>query len=273
MNSPAVDRYAVMGNPIGHSKSPLIHARFAEQSGQSLRYEAILVEEGGFPAAVERFRAEGGSGLNVTVPFKLDAWRLAGRRSERAERAGAVNTLYWEGDTLVGENTDGIGLVTDLTHNHGVALEGRRILMLGGGGAVRGVLQPLLARAPASLFVANRTAARAEELATLFADLGPISGGGYDAVGEGYDLIINGTAASLQGALPPIAPSVLGRGSFCYDMMYGAEPTPFLKWAMANGAVRAVDGLGMLVEQAAESFRIWRGVRPETAPVIEALRG
>ena len=271
------DRYAVMGNPIAHSKSPAIHARFAEQTGQTIDYRAIRVEEGAFPAAVEAFRAEGGHGLNVTVPFKQEAWAAATQRSERAERAGAVNTLRFEADGgLFGDNTDGIGLVRDLTHNHGVALEGQRILILGAGGAVRGVLQPILEHAPAQLFIANRTAARAEELAAAFADAGPVAGGGFDAPqlssGEPFDVVINGTAASLQGDVPPIAPELLARGALCYDMMYAAEPTAFLRWAVANGVVRAVDGLGMLVEQAAESFQIWRGVRPDTAPVIEALR-
>ncbi|GAB6044149.1 shikimate dehydrogenase [Endothiovibrio diazotrophicus] len=267
------DRYAVMGNPIAHSKSPAIHARFAAQTAQDLEYRAILVEEGGFPAAVAAFRAEGGRGLNVTVPFKQQAWTAAERRSPRAERAGAVNTLRFDDDgTLYGDNTDGIGLVRDLTHNHGVALEGRRVLILGAGGAVRGVLQPILEHRPAQLVVANRTAVRAEELARLFADAGEVAGGGFDLAAEPFDVVINGTAASLQGEVPPIASALLARGCFCYDMMYAAEPTAFLRWAMGHGVVRAVDGLGMLVEQAAESFHLWRGVRPDTAPVIEALR-
>ncbi len=268
------DTYAVMGNPIAHSKSPLIHARFAEQTGQALSYSAILVEPGDFPAAVERFAAAGGKGLNVTVPFKQEAWALATRRSERAQRAGAVNTLRMEaGGALFGDNTDGVGLVRDLMQNHGVALAGKRVLLLGAGGAVRGVLAPLLAEKPVQLTIANRTVAKAEELAGEFADLGRIDGCGFDALTDGrFDVVINGTAASLQGELPPLPAGVLAVNAVCYDMMYGAEPTPFMRWALSEGCAQALDGLGMLVEQAAESFFIWRGVRPQTTPVIAALR-
>ncbi|WP_127475264.1 shikimate dehydrogenase [Sulfurivermis fontis] len=268
------DRYAVMGNPIAHSKSPYIHARFAEQTDQDLSYEAILVELGDFPAAVARFRAAGGLGLNVTVPFKQEAWALATRRSGRAERAGAVNTLRWEADgSLFGDNTDGVGLVRDLKDNHGVPLAGRRLLLLGAGGAVRGVLEPLLAERPATLTIANRTVAKAEELAAAFADLGPLQASSFAALaGQQFDVVINGTAASLQGEVPPLPDGILAPGAVCYDMMYGKEPTPFLRWAMAAGAAQAVDGLGMLVEQAAEAFFLWRGVRPASAEVIAALR-
>jgi len=268
------DRYAVMGNPIGHSKSPYIHARFAEQTGQDLSYEAILVEPGDFPAAVARFRAAGGKGLNITVPFKQEAWALAQRRSGRAERAGAVNTLRWESDgTLYGDTTDGVGLVRDLKDNHGVQLAGRRLLLLGAGGAVRGVLEPLLAEQPLELVIANRTVARAEELADIFTGLGSLRACGFEALaGCQFDLVINGTAASLQGEVPPLPAGVLADGAVCHDMMYGKEPTAFLRWAAAAGAVQTLDGLGMLVEQAAESFYLWRGVRPATAPVIAALR-
>lgn len=274
MENTAVDRYAVMGNPIAHSKSPFIHARFAEQTGQALHYDAILVELGDFDAAVTRFVAAGGRGLNITVPFKQEAWTLAGRRSERAQRAGAVNTLRVETDgILFGDNTDGVGLVRDLAGNHGVTLAGKRLLVLGAGGAVRGVLAPLLAERPAQLTVVNRTAAKAEELARLFADLGTIDGCGFDALGDRqFDLVINGTAASLQGEVPPLPPRALAPGTVCYDMMYGAEPTPFLRWATAHGCAVTLDGLGMLVEQAAESFFLWRQVRPQTAPVIATLR-
>ncbi|GAB4293063.1 MAG: shikimate dehydrogenase [Thiohalomonadaceae bacterium] len=268
------DRYAVMGNPIAHSKSPYIHARFAEQTGQDLSYEAILVELGDFPAAVARFRATGGLGLNVTVPFKQEAWALAARRSGRAERAGAVNTLRWEADgSLFGDNTDGVGLVRDLKDNHGVPLAGRRLLLLGAGGAVRGVLEPLLAERPATLTIANRTVTKAEELAAAFADLGPVQASSFAALaGQQFDVVINGTAASLQGEVPPLPDGILAPGAVCYDMMYGKEPTPFLRWAMAAGAAQAVDGLGMLVEQAAEAFFLWRGVRPASAEVIATLR-
>jgi shikimate dehydrogenase len=268
------DRYAVMGNPIGHSKSPYIHARFAAQTGQDLGYEAILVELGGFPAAASQFGSSGGRGLNVTVPFKQEAWALATRRSERAERAGAVNTLRFEADGgLYGDNTDGVGLVRDLKDNHGVALAGRRVLLLGAGGAVRGVLAPLLTERPALLVIANRTVDKAEQLAATFADLGPVHGCGFaDLAGERFDVVINGTAASLHGEMPPLPAGILAPGAVCYDMMYGKEPTPFLRWAAEAGADSVLDGLGMLVEQAAESFWLWRGVRPATAPVIAALR-
>lgn len=268
------DRYAVMGNPIGHSKSPLIHAQFAAQTGQELVYEAILVELGDFPAAVARFHAAGGRGLNVTVPFKQEAFALAETHSARAERAGAVNTLRWEADgSLYGDNTDGVGLVRDLELNHDVQLAGCRVLLLGAGGAVRGVLEPLLAKGPAELVIANRTVAKADELATAFADLGPVHASSFAALaGRPFDVVINGTAASLQGDMPPLPAGVLAPGAACYDMMYGKEPTPFMRWAVESGAGMVLDGLGMLVEQAAESFYLWRGVRPATAPVITALR-
>jgi shikimate dehydrogenase len=268
-----VDRYAVMGNPIAHSKSPAIHTAFARQTGQSLEYTAIRVEPGGFPEAVQTFRAQGGRGLNVTVPFKEDAYLLAETRSERAERARAVNTLVLpETGPLHGDNTDGVGLVRDLTANHSVALAGQAILLLGAGGAARGVLGPLLAAGPERVFVANRTASRAVELAGALADLGEVQGGGFDEVEGAFDLIINATAASLAGELPPLADATAD-GAVCYDLMYAAEPTPFMRWAAERGAARTLDGLGMLVEQAAESFHVWRGVRPDTLPVIEALRG
>ncbi len=268
------DRYAVMGNPIAHSKSPRIHRLFAEQTGQDISYEAILVPEDGFVEAVRAFREAGGCGLNVTVPFKQEAWRLAEQRSDRAETAGAVNTLYWdEAGRLNGDNTDGVGLVRDLKANHGLALAGIRILLIGAGGAARGVLGPLLAERPAELFIANRTVARAEALARDFAAEGPVQGGGFDTIPAGpFDLLINATAAGLGGEVPPVPPTAVGPGTFCYDMMYGDEPTAFVRWAREAGAGQAVDGLGMLVEQAAESFLIWRGVRPATAPVIAALR-
>ncbi len=268
------DTYAVMGNPIAHSKSPTIHALFARQTGQRLIYEAIRVEEGHFAEAVNEFRREGGKGLNITVPFKQEAWALAGSRSDRAERAGAVNTLRFEADgTLFGENTDGVGLVRDLMDNLHQPIRDRRVLLLGAGGAVRGVLAPLLGEAPQALVIANRTVERALQLADDFADLGPVEGSGFEALaGRRFDLVINGTAASLRGELPPLPEGILAEGALCYDMMYAAEPTPFMHWAAAHGAARTADGLGMLVEQAAESFFIWRGVQPKTTPVIEAVR-
>jgi shikimate dehydrogenase len=269
------DQYAVMGNPISHSKSPQIHTLFAAQTDQFLEYRAILVELGGFAAAVKAFRAAGGRGLNITVPFKQDAWVYADVLSARAERAGAVNTLLFrEQGATFGENTDGLGLVRDLTGNHGIELAGRRILLLGAGGAARGVLQPLLAAAPASLVIANRTPAKAVDLALLFSDLGPVSGCGFPALaGRRFDLIINATAAGLEDQVPPLPDDIVAPGGWCYDMMYRDEPTAFVRWAQVHGAEQAVDGLGMLVEQAAESFFLWRGVRPATQPVIARLRG
>jgi shikimate dehydrogenase len=270
----STDRYAVMGNPIGHSKSPEIHRQFAHQTGQAISYEALLVELDGFVAAVDRFQAEGGKGLNITVPFKQEAWELTQERSERAELAGAVNTIVFrEGAGHYGDNTDGVGLVRDLTANHNVILRDKHVLVLGAGGAVRGVLAPLLEQQPASLVIANRTDHKAEELAGLFADLGEISGCGFDALaGQEFDIVINGTAASLQGQVPPLPDDVLAADATCYDMMYSAGPTAFQLWAQGRGAARALDGLGMLVEQAAESFYLWRGVRPQTEPVIARLR-
>jgi len=272
--TPAIDRYAVMGNPVAHSKSPLIHRLFAEQTGQSLSYEAILAEPGGFADAVAAFMLNGGKGLNITVPFKQDAWQIADRLSPRAQRAGAVNTLALQaGNTLFGDNTDGIGLVRDLVDNLGIMLTGRRILVLGAGGAVRGVLAPLLEQRPTALVIANRTVARAEQLAESFADLGEISGVGFAALqGMQFDIIINATAAGLSGEVPDLSDGVIHADSCCYDLMYSSEPTAFVRHARALGVQQAHDGLGMLVEQAAESFHIWRGVTPATGPVIEALR-
>ncbi|MCU0841513.1 MAG: shikimate dehydrogenase [Thiobacillaceae bacterium] len=265
------DRYAVFGHPIAHSKSPAIHAEFARQTGQDLSYVALLAPLDGFAECVAAFRAGGGAGANVTVPFKEQAHALADRRSERAEAAGAVNTLRFDAVGILGDNTDGVGLVNDLEGNLGVPLAGRRILLMGAGGAARGVVLPLLERCPARLAIANRTAARAEELAARFASRGPVTGGGYDALkGERFDVLINATAASLAGELPPLPAEVFTDGALAYDMMYGRD-TPFLALARRAGA-RAADGLGMLVEQAAEAFALWRGVRPRTAPVIAMLR-
>ena len=266
------DRYAVFGNPIAHSKSPLIHAEFARQTGQDMAYEAILAPLDGFPAAVRAFHAAGGRGANVTVPFKEQAFALAGRHTARAEAAGAVNTLRFEAGEVLGDNTDGVGLVADLIRNLGIDLAGKRILLLGAGGAARGVILPLLGELPADLFIANRTADRAVALARRFAAAGPVRGGGFDALpGRQFDLVINATAASLAGELPPLPADVFAVGALAYDMLYGRE-TPFMSFARAHGA-RVADGLGMLVEQAAEAFLLWRGVRPDTAPVVALLRG
>jgi len=268
------DKYAVMGNPIAHSKSPRIHTLFAEQTRQDLAYEAILVEPGGLTAAIAGFLDRGGRGLNITIPFKEDAWMLAATRSDRAERAGAVNTLVLDaGGRHFGDNTDGAGLVHDLTANHGAIIGGRRVLLVGAGGAARGVVEPLLQERPAMLLVANRTPGRAVELARRFRSLGCIEGCGLDDLeGQPFDLVINATAAGLAGTVPALPESVVGGESWCYDMMYGDAPTAFVSWSLQHGAAHALDGLGMLVEQAAESFYLWRGVRPDTAPVIRALR-
>ncbi|MDH4655828.1 shikimate dehydrogenase [Pseudomonas sp. BN606] len=267
------DRYCVFGNPIGHSKSPLIHRLFAEQTGQPLTYEAVLAPLDDFTGCARRF-FETGKGGNVTVPFKELAYQLAGSLSARAQRAGAVNTLKRLDDgSLLGDNTDGAGLVRDLTRNAGLDLAGKRILLLGAGGAARGVIEPLLAEKPAALVVANRTVEKAEALAQLFAELGPVSASGFDWLEEPVDLIINGTSASLAGDLPPISPSLIKPGhTVCYDMMYGKEMTAFNRWAAEHGAARTLDGLGMLVEQAAEAFLLWRGVLPDSTPVLAELR-
>lgn len=266
------DRYAVFGNPVAHSRSPDIHARFAAATGQDLVYHRQLVPLDGFAAAARDFFAAGGQGLNVTVPFKEEAFAFAETLSPRARRAGAVNTLALRDGGVLGDNTDGVGLVRDIRVNLGWTVAAQRVLVLGAGGAVRGVLAPLLAEGPARLVIANRTVARAVELATAFADLGSIVGGGFDELhGQAFDLVINATSASLAGHLPPLPEGLLAPGARCYDMMYGSEPTVFLGWASNRGAMVS-DGLGMLVEQAAEAFLLWRGIRPETAPVVAWLR-
>ena len=269
-----MNRYAVMGNPVAHSKSPMIHRMFAGQTGQDLEYSAILVEPGNFTRAVADFHAGGGNGLNITVPFKQEAWTLAERRSDRAQRAGAVNTLLLvKSGRHFGDNTDGAGLVCDLTVNHGAALAGKRLLLLGAGGAARGVIEPLLNEKPALLVIANRTPEKAVALARSFCDLGHAEGCGLDEPeGQHFDIIINATAASLSGEVPALPASVVTPKSWCYDMMYADKPTAFMDWARQLGALKVMDGLGMLVEQAAESFYLWRGIRPDTAPVIKQLR-
>jgi shikimate dehydrogenase len=269
------DKYAVFGNPIEHSKSPDIHRQFAEQTGQDLSYSKQLVAEDGFEAAANEFFANGGKGLNITVPFKQDAYAYVARTTPRARRAGAVNTLTLEADgTILGDTTDGVGLVGDIVHNLGWEIRHKKVLILGAGGAVRGVLEPLLEQQPQHVVIANRTVDKALQLAKGFAEFGYLLGCGFDMLGEQqFDLVINGTSASLQGDLPPLPDSLIDpdAGTACYDMLYGAEPTPFMQWAAERGALVS-DGLGMLVGQAAESFGLWRGVRPETAPVIANLR-
>lgn len=265
------DRYAVIGNPIAHSKSPDIHARFAAQTGQNLSYERLLAPLDGFAHTVRELIRQGGKGANVTVPFKLEAFALATSLSERAQAAGAVNTLSFGAGEIIGDNTDGVGLVTDIVRNAGVAMAGKRVLLLGAGGAARGVILPILDQHPAQLVIANRTVEKAIALASYFAQHGRITASTFDALHEPFDIVINATSASLADDLPPIAPTVFGAGAFAYDMMYGKEPTVFMRFAARHGAI-ARDGLGMLVEQAAESFHIWRGVRPDTAPVFAELR-
>ena len=289
------DRYVVIGNPIAHSKSPQIHAAFARQTGEAIVYERLLAPIDGFVASVQEFIAAGGRGANVTVPFKLEAFALADSLSERATAAGAVNTLCFDRDgdrvSIVGDNTDGVGLVRDIVINAGVAVAGARVLLLGAGGAARGVILPLLAESPAQLVIANRTLARAEELVAQFAEAAAsastaasmsgsvtpspssvqLSASRFEDLTGSFDIIINATSASLSSELPPVPASVFAAGGFAYDMMYGAQPTVFMQMAaLAGASVR--DGLGMLVEQAAESFHVWRGVRPDTMPVYRELR-
>jgi len=268
-------RYAVVGNPVSHSLSPRIHTHFAEQTGQSLSYEAIELAIGGFEAAVRDLHRQGYAGLNVTVPYKRDAWAICDRLSRAADDASAVNTLSLQPDgSIDGDNTDGTGLVRDLENNLQCPVAGRQILLLGAGGAARGVLGPLLDLAPRSLVIANRTPDKAVELAQIFTARGEVRAAAFGALaGEHFDLVINATSAGLGGELPPLPDSCVDAATVCYDMMYDlAAATAFVGWARSRGAARACDGLGMLVEQAAEAFFIWRGVRPNSAEVIAMLR-
>lgn len=272
----SADRYCVMGNPVEHSRSPWIHARFGELTGQAVEYGRRLVEPGGFARAVEEFRREGGQGCNVTVPFKFEAAGLADRTTPRARLAGACNTLRFDAGAIFGDNTDGIGLVRDITLNAGTALAGRDLLLIGAGGAAAGVLGPLLEAAPRRIVVANRTRDRAAELVTRHAALArqhgvELAASGLADVPGAFDIVVNGTASSLHGAGVPVAAGVLRPGALACDMMYGAAARDFLQWAQGLGAI-ARDGLGMLVEQAAESFFVWRGVRPPSAKVLAELR-
>ena len=271
--APAVtDRYALFGNPLGHSKSPLIHGAFARETEQDMTYETIEAPLDGFAAAVAAFRTAGGRGANVTMPFKLEAFALADDRSERAERAGAVNALKFESGRIVADNFDGVGLVNDIRRNQGVEIAGRRVLLMGAGGAVRGALLPILAEGPAVLVVANRTVAKAKNLGVQFAGLGPLETGGYDDVGgHEFDLVINATSASMHGELPAVPRSAFASGCLAYDLVYGKGLSPFLRLAGDAGAGRLADGVGMLVEQAAEAFAWWRRVRPSTRQVIAQL--
>jgi shikimate dehydrogenase len=267
------DRYAVIGHPVSHSRSPFIHARFAAQTGQHLEYTTIDASPADFARTVREFFEQGGKGLNVTIPHKELAARLATELTPRAQRAGAVNTLAMRKDgTVLGDNTDGAGLARDLANNHRVGIAGRRVLLLGAGGAARGIIAPLLGLKPSQLTIVNRTVARAEELVRQFSDMGHLEAIGYDALeGAPYDLVINATAASLAQQLPPLTPGIVNKDSICYDLAYARDETPFIRWALERGVARAIDGLGMLVEQAAESFHLWRGVRPDTASVLSEL--
>jgi len=267
------NRYAVIGNPIAHSKSPLIHAEFARQTGQDMRYEAILAPLDGFTEAVATFRQRGGTGMNVTVPFKLEACKISTRLTQRADAAQAVNTLKFDDNEILGDNTDGAGLVRDIETNMGFVIADKRILLMGAGGAARGAILPLLQLKPHTLAIANRTPQKAHALQQQFSSHGNVVAGAYaDLSGEKFDLVINATAASLSNELPPLPSGVFAAGALAYDMMYGKGLTPFLQLAQQQGAAQLADGIGMLVEQAAESFFLWRGIRPDTAPVIAKLR-
>ena len=271
------DHYAVVGNPIAHSKSPEIHAAFARQTGHDIDYSRLMAPLDGFRATVEGFRAASGKGVNVTVPFKLEAFDLADEVSQRAKDAEAANWLRFDNGRIHADNTDGIGLTRDIGHNLGFRLAGKRVLLVGAGGAAQGVLAPLLEYEPSILTIANRTVEKALRLAETFRHK-PVAASSVlcglrfgELAGHHFDLVINATSSSLQGELPPLPADAFAAGALAYDMMYGATPTPFLAFAAAHGA-KTADGLGMLVEQAAESFLLWRGVRPDTAPVIALLR-
>jgi shikimate dehydrogenase len=270
-----IDRYAVIGNPVAHSKSPLIHTAFAQATGQTLTYERLLAPRDGFAATVARFVAEGGRGLNVTTPFKLEAFELAREKSARAASAGACNTLAWRGDHWYGDNTDGTGLLRDLVHNVGAQIGGRDVLLLGAGGAARGILKTLLEQDPRVLVIANRTQSKADHLAAAFSRAGSVAAVSPTALaGRRFDIVINATSVGLGSEVPrALWPAGLfAPGALAYDLVYANVATAFLAWAHEQGAARTVDGLGMLIEQAAESFMLWRGVRPETAPVYALMR-
>jgi shikimate dehydrogenase len=267
------DLYAVMGNPINHSKSPDIHTQFAKQAGIELLYTAMLVPKDNFNGAVTDFFNGSGKGLNITVPFKENAYSFADSLTDRAKTAQAVNTLKLQEDgSILGDNTDGAGLVRDLTVNNQVVLKGKRILIIGSGGAVRGVLQPILGESPAEVVICNRTHSKAQDLVAQFSSMGNINASEFDDIEGSFDVIVNGTSASLNGERPPIPESVIASNSSVYDMMYSKEPTAFLVWAKKLGAAKIIDGLGMLVEQAAVSFHLWRGVFPESTSVLAELK-
>lgn len=266
------DRYAVIGNPIGFSKSPFIHGSFAAATGQDMDYTKIEGPLGEFHATVDAFRASGGRGLNITAPFKLDAYAYATEHSERAQLAGAANAMKFDGDRVIAENFDGVGLVRDVVHNLECPLKGKRVLLLGAGGAARGALLPFLEQAPAVLVVSNRTLDKAQALARIGAAHGSVQACQYaDLQGQAFDVVFNATSASLRAELPPVSAAVFGPGCLAYELAYGKGLTPFLRLAQNAGAPQLADGVGMLAEQAAEAFAWWRGVRPDTAEVIRAL--
>lgn len=271
-NESAPDRYGLVGHPVEHSRSPLIHTVFARQTRQRLRYDLIDAAPEGFETAVRGFGAAGGKGLNVTVPHKEAAFALCDEASEAATAAGAVNTISIVGGRLRGDNTDGVGFIRDVTVNQRQALAGKRVVVLGAGGAARGIIGPLLAEQPATVAIANRTTDRAEEIVARFGG-SALAARTFAALAEQapYDVVINATSAGLKGESPPFPASLVGPQSFCYDLVYGSSDTPFVIWAKSHGAARAVQGWGMLVEQAAESFAIWRGVRPDTKPLLLQL--
>ena len=273
MGEEGADRYGVMGYPVSHSRSPVIHHLFAIQTRQNIQYELLVVAPDELETAVIQFGRAGGKGLNITVPHKSEVARLVDDMSERASTAGAVNTLVFNDDGLYGDNTDGVGLMHDLQVNHGLELKGANILILGAGGATRGILSPLLEAEPGSIIIANRTFPKARSLADHFANQGPVDACRFKDVRSLpiYDLVINATSAGLKGEVPPYPEEAVHPATFCYDLSYGSKPSPFSRWAASHGAAKSVMGWGMLVEQAAESFHIWRGVRPDTAPVLKQL--
>lgn len=267
------DRYAVIGNPIAHSKSPALHAAFARQCAQDIVYEAIHGPLDRFTECVQAFRVAGGKGMNVTMPFKLEAFAIADELTERARLAEAVNTLMFKDGHILGDNTDGVGLVRDLKENLGLALEGKRILIMGAGGAARGVLRPILDACPARLAIANNTTSKAVALKEQVVQHAHVDAGGFDDfAGERFDVVINATAASLSGDVIPLPAGIFADGALAYDMAYGTGNTPFMEAALRMGAARVADGFGMLAGQAAESFHLWRGVRPDIVPVIAHIR-
>ena len=270
-----IDQYLVIGNPVAHSKSPAIHAQFAAQTAQHMAYQSLMAPLDGFAASVHAFRHAGGKGANVTVPFKLDAYAIATHLTARAQAAGAVNTLKFEGEQVLGDNTDGVGLVADITRNAGLTFQNKRVLLLGAGGAARGVLMPILLEQPNELVIANRTPGKAQQLLELAhshgVDTVSVSVSDWAQLSGEFDIIINATSASLSDEVPPVSPTLFTASTLAYDMMYGAAPNAFLRFA-DNAGAQIRDGLGMLVEQAAEAFYVWRGVRPETSSVLKALR-